>query len=165
MEPTATGKLEIATPSECEIVMTRVFDAPREMVFDAFTKPELVKRWLLGPDGWSMPVCQIDLKPGGAFHWLWRKDDGSMEFGSSGTFREVSRPVKIVRVEKFDPPMETSEAVITTTFAQSRGATTVTMNMLFVSQEVRDEALESGMERGIIASYDRLADILKHGAA
>ncbi|MGH9367901.1 MAG: SRPBCC domain-containing protein, partial [Thermoanaerobaculia bacterium] len=76
-----TGGLKVTAPTEREIVMTRVFDAPRELVFDAHTKPELVKRWLLGPDGWSMPVCEIDLRVGGKYRYLWRCDRDGTEMG------------------------------------------------------------------------------------
>jgi len=162
MEPTATNrKLELTTPSDREIVMTRVFDASREMVFGAFTKPELIKRWMLGPDGWSMPECDVDLRPGGTFRWLWHKDDDSMEFGASGTFKRLERPESIVRTEKLGAPMETPEVLVTTTFVERGGTTAVTMTMLFGSREERDEALESGMEYGVVASYDRLADLLR----
>jgi uncharacterized protein YndB with AHSA1/START domain len=75
--------LQITTPSNREIAMTRVFDAPRRLVFDAFTKPELVKQWLLGPPGWSMPVCEIDLKVGGAYRYVWRHTNGK-EMGMGG---------------------------------------------------------------------------------
>ena len=84
--------LEITTPGDREIVMTRVFDAPRELVFDAHTKPELVKRWLLGPDGWSMPVCEIDLRVGGAYRYVWRRDTDGTEMGMGGVYREIVPP-------------------------------------------------------------------------
>ncbi len=83
--------LEITTPSDREIVMTRVFDAPRDLVFDAYTKPELLKRWLLGPRGWSMPVCEIDLRVGGAYRYVWRRDPDGNEMGMGGVYREIVR--------------------------------------------------------------------------
>ena len=76
-----TGTMKVTTPTDREIVMTRVFDAPRGLVFDALTKPELVKRWLLGPPGWAMPVCEIDLKVGGAFRYVWRRDSEEPTWG------------------------------------------------------------------------------------
>ena len=96
-----TGTFKVSTPSDREITMTRVFDAPRSLVFHALTKPELVKRWLLGPPGWSMPVCEIDLKIGGAWRYVWRNADGR-EFGMSGTYREIAAPDRIVHLERFE---------------------------------------------------------------
>ncbi len=88
---------KISTPGEREIEIERDFDAPRELVFDAFTKPELVRRWLLGPDGWTMPVCEIDLRPGGRYRYVWRKESSGTEMGMGGVFREVVRPGKTGR--------------------------------------------------------------------
>jgi len=100
---TNTGTLKVTTPMEREIVMTRVFDAPRRLVFDALTKPELLRQWLLGPPGWSMPVCEIDLRVGGAYRYLWRGPDG-IEMGTRGVFREIAAPERLVATEKFDQP-------------------------------------------------------------
>ncbi|HEV3195059.1 MAG TPA: SRPBCC family protein [Candidatus Cybelea sp.] len=156
-------KLEVTLPSEREIVMTRVLDAPARLVFDAFTKPELIRRWLLGPDGFSMSVCDVDLRVGGKFHYVWRKDDGGREFGINGTYREIAPPARIVHGENFDEPFYPGEAQVTTAFAEKGGATTVTMTMAFDTREIRDGAIESGMESGIVASYDRLERILQEG--
>src|SRR4030081_468454 len=100
---TNPGGLTITAAAEREIVMTRVFRAPRELVFDAHTKPELVKRWLLGPDGWSMPVCEIDLRVGGSFRYVWRHGNGN-EMGMRGVYREIVVPERLVATEKFDEP-------------------------------------------------------------
>ena len=156
----AKHKLEVTTPSDREIVMTRRFDAPRERVFAAFTKPELISRWLLGPEGWVMPVCEVDLRPGGKFHYVWRNDAEENEFGLSGDYLEIAPPQRIVHAERFDQSWYPGDAVITTTFDEQRGITTVTMNMSFDSREVRDGAIESGMEKGVAASFDRLAGML-----
>jgi uncharacterized protein YndB with AHSA1/START domain len=150
-----TGTFKVSTPSDREITMTRVFDAPRSLVFHALTKPELVKRWLLGPPGWSMPVCEIDLKIGGAWRYVWRNGDGR-EFGMSGIYREIAAPDRIVHLERF----EEGEALVTTLFNQQAGKTTLTMTMLFASHEARDGALNSGMADGVSVSYDRLEGIL-----
>src|SRR6267378_5192290 len=96
------GNLKLTPRGDREIVITRVFDAPRKLVFDAFTKPELVKQWLLGPDGWSMPVCEIDLKVGGKYRYVWRRDNDGTEMGMRGVFREIVAPERIVHTEKFD---------------------------------------------------------------
>jgi len=152
--------MEVTTPSDCEIVMTRIFDAPRELVFNAFTEPELIRRWLLGPDGWSMPVCEVDLRVDGTYRYLWRNDADGKEFGVRGVFREIARPERIVHVEKFDEPWYPGEAQVTSSFLERDGSTAYTMTIRFESQAARDEALESGMTGGVQASYDRLAGVL-----
>jgi uncharacterized protein YndB with AHSA1/START domain len=154
-----TGTLKMTAPRDREIVMIRVFDAPRTLVFDAFTKPELVKRWLLGPPGWSMPVCEIDLKVGGAYRYVWRHADGR-EMGMGGVYREIVPQERLVCTELFDEAWYPGEALITTTLAEKDGRTTLTTTMLYVSREARDSVLKSGMERGVAASYDRLAELL-----
>src|SRR3982075_999836 len=94
------GTLKLTTRGDREIVMTRVFDAPRTLVFDAFTKPELVKQWLLGPPGWSMPVCEINLRVGGTYRYVWRHTNGN-EMGMGGVYREIAVPERLVATEKF----------------------------------------------------------------
>ena len=153
------------TPSgEQEIVMTRLFDAPRNLIFDAFTKPDLVKRWLLGPPGWSMPVCEIDLKVGGAYRWVWRRDSDGTEMGMGGVYREIVRPERLVFTEKFDEAWYPGEAVGTLVLFEKDGKTTLTQAMRYESRQARDAVLESDMERGVAASYDRLEEILSPGA-
>ncbi len=154
-----TGTLKVTTPTDREIVMTRVFDAPRSLVFEAFTKPELVQRWLLGPDGWSMPVCEIDLRVGGSYRYVWRHANGK-EMGMSGVYREIVAPERIVSTEKFDDPWYPGEAVGTLVLIEQDGKTTVTQTMVYESREIRDGILKSGMERGVARSYDRLAELL-----
>ena len=153
------AKLEVTTPTDREIAMTRVFDAPRRLVYDAFTKPELVRRWLLGPDGWTMPVCEIDLRVGGRYRYVWRKA-GVPDMGMGGVYREIVPPERIVATEAFDDPWYEGEALDTTEFEEKSGRTTVTITMLLESKEVRDAILNSGMERGMAAGYDRLDEIL-----
>jgi uncharacterized protein YndB with AHSA1/START domain len=154
-----TGALKIITPTGREIVMTRVFDAPRTLVFEAFTRPELVKRWLLGPPGWSMPLCEIDLRVGGAYRYVWRHADGR-EMGMGGVYREIVPQERLVCTELFDEAWYPGESLITTTLAEKAGRTTLTTTMLYGSEEARDSVLKSGMERGVAASYDRLAEML-----
>lgn len=154
-----TRTLTVSTPSGREIAMTRVFHAPRALVFDALTKPELVKRWMLGNMGASMPVCEIDLRVGGAYRFVWRNPDGA-EMAMMGVYREIARPERIVNTQRFDTPWLPGEFVLTTTLAESGGNTTFTSTTLFDSQETRDKMLKSGMESGASASYDRLAEAL-----
>jgi len=157
---TNTGTLQLTTPTDPEIAMTRVFDAPRRLLFDAHTKPELVKRWLLGPDGWSMPVCDIDLRVGGAYRYVWRRDSDGTEMGMGGVYREIAAPERLVATEKFDDPWYPGEAVDTTVLVEQDGKTTLTLTVRYESQEIRDAVLNSDMKRGVADSYDRLAKLL-----
>ena len=150
----------VSTPSDREVEVRRDFNAPRQLVFDAFTKPELVSRWLLGPDGWTMPVCEIDLRVGGAYRYVWRKESTGTEMGMGGVFREVVRPAKLVATEQFDEAWYPGEAVDTTVFEEKGEMTKVTLTVLYESKEARDAATRSGMERGMIAGYNRLEQVL-----
>lgn len=154
------GTLQVVAGSDREIIMTRVFDASRPLVFEAFTKCELLKRWLLGPPGWSMVVCQMDLKEGGAYRWVWRNDSNGTEMGVGGVFREVQPPERIVHTEKFDQAWYSGEALITTVLTEKAGKTTLTATLLYDSSETRDNVLKSPMESGVKASYDRLEELL-----
>jgi uncharacterized protein YndB with AHSA1/START domain len=159
---TNEGNLKVTTRGDREIVMTRAFDAPRKLVFDAFTKPELVKQWLLGPPGWSMPVCEIDLRVGGSYRYVWRKA-GVPDMGMGGVYREVVAPERVVATEKFDQAWYPGEAVGTLVLVEQSGKTTVTQTVLYASAEARDAVLKSGMEKGVGASYDRLEEMLARG--
>lgn len=152
-------ELNVETPNDFDVVCTRVFDAPARMVFDCHTRPALVSRWLLGPPGWSMPVCEIDLRPGGRFRYVWRNDESGAEFALSGTYREINPPHRIVHVEAFEGG-EMAEALITTLFAESEGRTTMTLTISFASREARDAALATGMTGGMTQSYERLDAVL-----
>lgn len=155
-----TGKaLSVTAPGDREIVMTRVVDAPRHLVFAAFTKPEFVKKWLLGPPGWSMPVCEIDLRVGGSYRYVWRKDATGTEMGMGGIFREIAPPERLVATEKFDEAWYPGEAVSTLVLSEKDGKTTITQKVLYESREARDAVLKSGMESGVAASYDRLEEL------
>ena len=151
--------LKITTQGDRELVMTREFDAPRKLVYDAHTKPELVKRWLLGPDGWSMPICEMDVRVGGKYRWVWRNDAKGTEMGMGGVYREVKAPERLVATERFDEAWYAGECVNTMVLTESSGKTTLTLTMLFESREARDMAVKSGMEHGIALGYDRLDDI------
>jgi uncharacterized protein YndB with AHSA1/START domain len=150
----------ISTPSDREIQVTRVFDAPRTLVFEAFTKPELVQQWLLGPPGWTMPICEIDLQVGGAYRYLVRHETNGSEMGIGGVIREVVWPERLVATEKFDEAWYPGEALITTEFVEEGDRTRVTITVLYESMEARDTARRSGMERGMAASYDRVEELL-----
>jgi len=162
---TKAGLLTIEASGELEIVMTRVLDAPRTMVFDAFTKPELVKRWLLGPDGWTMPVCEIDLRVGGRYKYVWRRESNGKEMTVTGMYKEVAPPERVVSTESFDEPWYPGEAITTLRLAEHAGKTTVTQTMHLPTREARDGVLKSGMESGVEASYKRLEPILEELAS
>ena len=153
---TLSDTFKVTSPSDREIMMVRDFNAPPEMIFDALTKPELVRRWLLGPPGWAMPVCEIDLKVGGAWRYLWRSDENGREFGMHGEYREISRPERIVHTEIFGE----GESLVTSSLTRKGESTTLTMTMRFDSKAERDNALESGMADGVATSYDRLEEVM-----
>jgi|SRR6516225_4168394 uncharacterized protein YndB with AHSA1/START domain len=154
------NSLKIVASGDREIIMTRPFDAPRALVFEALTRCELLKRWLLGPPGWSMVVCKMDLKAGGAYRWVWRNDSNGTEMGVGGMFREIQPPERIVHTEKFDQAWYSGEALITTVLTELAGQTTLTATMLYDSRATRDNVLKSPMESGVKASYDRLEELL-----
>jgi len=154
------GTLKLTTPGDREIVMTRVFDAPRRLVFDAHTKPELVRQWLLGPPGWSMPVCEMDVRVGGKYRWVWRKDSDGTDMGMGGVYREIVAPERLVATERFDQAWYPGEALNTLVLVEKEGRTTLTQTTCYESRAARDAVIESGMEKGVKASYDRLDDVL-----
>src|SRR3982751_3621761 len=151
-----TGTLKVTTPTDREIVMTRVFDAPRRLVFDAFTKPELLKRWF-GPRGWSLVVCEVDPKVGGGFRFVLRGPDGK-DMGMRGVYREIVAPERSVHMESFDD--YPGESQVTAVFTEQNGKTTLRVTVEYPSAQVRDIVLQSGMEHGAAESYDKLAELL-----
>ena len=151
-----TGTLQVSMPTEREIVMRRVFHAPRRLVFDAMTKPELLKRWF-GPRGWSLVECEVDLKVGGGWRFVLRGPD-CREMSMHGVYREITRPEGSVHTEIIDPfPVESE---VTTVLEEENGTTTLTGRVLYPSKEIRDTVARSGMEHGAAETYDRLAELL-----
>jgi len=155
------NKLETTTPSDLEIKMTRSFDAPRARVWEALTKPELLQRWLLGPDGWTMPVCLFDLRPGGTYRYVWRSESDGREFGMGGVVREVTPPQQFVATERFDDSWYPGDALVTNVFTEKEGKTILTCAVLYNAKETRDSVLASGMTDGVAVSYDRLDALLR----
>jgi len=149
--------LQLTTPTEREIVMTRLFDAPRSLVFDALTRPELLERWY-GPRGWSLAVCDIDLRVGGAYRFVSRRPDGK-DIGQRGVYREIVRPERIVHTESWED-WDAGEVLVTAVLVEQGGKTTLTSTALYPSREVRDILMKSGMQRGASETYDRLAEML-----
>ena len=152
-----TGETTFTTPSDREVGVTRVFDAPRDLVWKTYTEPEHLRQWMLGPDGWSMEVCEIDLRPGGAYRFAWRKDDGS-ELTIAGVHREVEPPERLVSTESWGP--EWPETINTLVLTEAAGQTTITMTIRYPSQEARDAALRSGMKDGMDQGFARLDGLL-----
>lgn len=152
------GVTTYATPTDREVLITRIFDAPRRIVFDAYTNPEHLRQWLLGPEGWTMPICEMDARPGGSWRYVWRKDDGT-EMAMAGTIREYVPPERLVTTESWGP--EWPETVNTTTFAETGGRTAVTLTILYPSKAARDAALETGMKEGMNESFIRLDKLLQ----
>lgn len=150
------GTLQVTTPTDREIVMTREFNAPRRLVFDAFSKPELLKRWF-GPHGWSLEVCEVDFRVGGGFRFILRGPDGR-QMGMRGVYREIVAPERSFHMESFDD--YPGESQVTGVFTEQGGKTTLTVTVLYESQVVRDAVIKSGMERGAAECYDRLAELL-----
>jgi len=151
------GTLKVTTPTDREVVLTRVFDAPRQLVFEAFSKPELLKRWF-GPRGWSLVVCEVDFKVGGGFRFVLRGPDGK-EMGMRGVYREIVPPERSVHMESFDDFPDKPHQV-TSMLTEQGGKTTLTATVLYPSKEVRDIVLKSGMEHGAAETYDKLAELL-----
>ena len=151
--------LQVAATGDREIVITRTFNAPRTLVWDAFTKPELVKQWMLGPPGWTMPVCETGKRPGDRYRYVWRSHDGT-EMGMGGVVREIVPPERMVFTEKFDESWYPGEALDTIVLVENDGRTTLTQTIRYESREARDLVLKSPMESGLGMSYDRLAEIL-----
>ncbi|HEV3383618.1 MAG TPA: SRPBCC family protein [Gemmata sp.] len=156
-----SGKLKVTTPTDREIVLTRVFDAPRHLVIEAMTKPELLQRWLLGPPGWAMIDCENDMKVGGAYRHVWRNTDGT-EMCMRGVYREIALPDRIVRTESFEfgCAPQAGEQLATTILTEQAGKTTLTTTVLYPSKEARDALIASGMEYGAGLSFDRLEKVV-----
>jgi uncharacterized protein YndB with AHSA1/START domain len=154
----------LTTSGDREVVMTRVFDAPRELVWRALTEPELLKRWFLGPPGWTMPVCELSLTPGSPYRYVWRGPDGS-DMGMGGIVREVVPPERMVCTQLFDQDWTGGEAVGTLVLTERNGKTTLTNTVLYASREARDAVLKTPMEHGVAAGYDRLAELLASSEA
>jgi uncharacterized protein YndB with AHSA1/START domain len=158
MDARVDRTLKITTPSDLEIAMTRQFDAPRHLVFDAMTRPEYVQRWL-GCDASALVVCEIDLRVGGAYRFTMRSPEG-VESTLSGAYREVLRPERVVFTERFSMPGFTSDAYqVTSTFIETDGRTTLTTTILHNSKENRDGHL-LGIDKGVEPAYDRIAELV-----
>ncbi|ASR35235.1 hypothetical protein BAY61_09810 [Prauserella marina] len=153
------GTTHYTTPSDTEVVMARTVGAPRPLVWDVWTNPEHVPHWLTGPDGWLMPVCEIDLRPGGSWRYVWHNPETGGELEVHGAYREVSPPERFVTTESWGP--EWPETVNVYEFAEQHGTTAITITAHYPTKAARDAAIATGMADGMAMSYNRLADYLK----
>ena len=158
-----SGTFKISTPSDTEITLTRLFDAPRHLVFEAMSKPEHIKRWWgnLG-DGYSVPLCEVDLRVGGKWRFINRHPQGDAEF--YGLYREINAPERIVFTEVY-APFPDAESIVTAVLTVEGGKTRLIATSKYPSKEVRDLVLGTGMERGAALSYDRLDEVAMELAA
>jgi uncharacterized protein YndB with AHSA1/START domain len=156
---TKNNSLKLTTPNDLEIVFTREFNAPRQLVWNAHTEPKLVRRWMLGPPGWSMPVCEIDLRVGGAMRYVWRNADGR-EMTVRGAFLVIEPTSRLAWTEIFDEPWYPGQGVNDMMLEEREGRTLMTFTNRYESKEARDMALKSGMDEGMSAAYDHLERLL-----
>jgi uncharacterized protein YndB with AHSA1/START domain len=169
--------LNVSTPNDLEIVMTRDFDAPRELVWDAMTRPEIVRRWMFTPPGWTWAKCEMDVRVGGTFCWAWNGPEGTIALTIWGEHREVTPPHRMVHTERMTMGPgegtgggssecdEAWELLATLELFEDTGRTSMRMTLLFPSKDARDAALASGMEHGMSAGYDKMDDLLASGVA
>lgn len=152
------GGTTVATPTDRDVVITRVVNAPRAIVFKAFTEPRLLQQWLTGPEGWTMPICELDLRPGGSWRYVYRQADGA-EMTLSGLVHEVRPPERLVTSESWGP--EWPDTVNTMVLAESKGQTTITITVTYPSKDARDAALKTGMTEGMEQSYVKLDTLVR----
>jgi uncharacterized protein YndB with AHSA1/START domain len=153
----STGSTSYTTPSDREVLVTRVVNAPRRLVFAAWTEPRHLQRWLTGPEGWTMPICEIDLRPGGRWRYVYRKASGK-EMTLTGSVLEVVPPERFVTTESWGP--EWPETVNTLVLTESEGRTTIALTITYVSKEARDAALDTGAMDGMNRAFELLDELL-----
>lgn len=156
---------EASLPSDTDVLVKRSFDASVKLVWRAYMEPELLRRWCTGPPGWSMPVCEMDMRVGGKYRWRWRSEENGQEFGFTGEVLEVTEHAKLVHTQAFDPgdlgvSMGDGASIITVTFQETNGVTNVTTLIKFASKADRDAAYATGMTDGMEMSYQNLDRVL-----
>jgi len=156
---------EANLPSDTEVFVKRSFDAPVKLVWRAYMEPDLLRLWCSGTPGWSMPVCDMDMRVGGKYRWLWRNDENGQEFGFNGEVLNVAQHTKIVHTQVFDPgnmgvSMGGEPSIVTVTFQEAGAITNVETTIRYASKADRDEALATGMTDGMEISYKRLDGVL-----
>ncbi|MDP3493213.1 MAG: SRPBCC family protein [Hyphomonadaceae bacterium] len=165
-----TKPIEVSLPSDTEVRVTRDFKAPRTLVWQAHTDPKLLQRWMSGMPGWSMPICEMDVRPGGRYRWRWRSDENGAEFGFFGEFKEVDAPAKLTQEEYFDPGVGADDvtgdmpvnnpSVNRSTFTEKNSVTTLIVLIDYGSKAARDAAVSTGMTDGMEISYTSLDALL-----
>ncbi|MGE0321761.1 MAG: SRPBCC family protein [Polyangiaceae bacterium] len=153
----------VSMPSEREVEISRAFKAPKALVYRAYTEASLFRRWCGAHPGWSMPVCEMDVRVGGSFCWRWRNDEDDTEFGFFGVFQQVEPGERIVHTESFDPGgtgFGMGESVVAVTFSEVDGVTHVTTRITYASQQARDSAMQTGMTDGMELSYQLLDGVV-----
>lgn len=164
---------QVTLPSDREVRVTRQFNAPRQLVFDAHTKSELVRKWQVGYSGWDMPVCDMDPRVGGKFRWVWKNQADGKQFGFFGTFTEVKSPSRVVYEQFYDPgevgnwgsmPVD-DPCIVSLDLSEQGGVTTLVCTIKYVSKEARDGAVETGMTDGMEFSYARLDGVIAKQSA
>jgi uncharacterized protein YndB with AHSA1/START domain len=156
--------LQITTPSDDEIRITRSFDAPRMMLWDAYTRPKLVKRWLGQMPGWSWAECEMDVREGGRYRWAWRGPEGA-ELAVGGVYREVVPGERLVSTERYDQSWYEGEAVGTVVFTEAQGRTTLVTTLRYGSKQIRDAVLQSPATSGMESGYALLDELLASSTA
>lgn len=157
---TAPHKLTIEPKGDRELVMTRAFAAPRQAVFDAYTRPELLRRWLGQMPGWSWVTCDVDLRVGGRYRWEWKQEATGYVMGMGGEYREISAPARLVCTERFDDEWYPGGAISTVELREQPGGTLMVNTLLYESPEALKAVLDSPMESGVTLSYDLLEKLL-----
>lgn len=163
----SSASFNVTTPTDREIVITRTFDAPRGTVWDAMTRPELIRTWMFSPPGWTMTGCTEDVRPGGSFEWAWSGPEGPV-MKMRGVYREVVPPAadgsggRLVRTETFEFGCgpQAGEQVGTLVLTERGGKTVLTLTVLYPTKEARDATVASGMSGGVAAGYDNLENLL-----
>ncbi len=153
-------EVEVSTPGDTDVVVKRKFNAPAELVWRCYTDPALLPRWLGGYPGWTMPVCEMDLRVGGTYTWRWRHDEQDMEFGFTGTFEEIIPNRLIVHSERPVDVEEMGDSHNVIEFVPLGDMTELVMTMSYASAEVRQSVLDTGMTDGMGVSFDRLDTLL-----
>lgn len=150
-------KFEFTTPTPTSVRIVRTFDAPVRLVWRAHIEPELVKQWMTGPPGHSLPVCEIDFRVGGTARYVWKNPD--FEMGMTAQFKEIVEHERIQYTESYDGWPE-GDCTVTANFAEQSGQTKVTVDIEYRTQQGRDQAMQPGYEEGYAASYETLEALL-----
>ncbi len=151
--------LTVSTPSDLEVVIERLFDAPADLVFDCYTKPDLVRRWMTGMDDWSLATCEIDLRPGGTYRYVWAGPDGA-SMGLKGIFHEIEPPARLVTTETFDDDFGMGKMLIECAFQAENDRTRLKQTITYESKGQRDASLATGMTDGMGISFASLDALL-----